>query len=956
MTATRPPIGLILLIATTVSSSSFAEVKPIHHWVFEAARLQGRTLQALAGPDGKIQGRPTAAPDLPIGAIQLDGRRDSILITAHSGEANLPTRRITAEAWVRIDQPLTWGGIIGAVHDDGSDESGWILGYVGHQFTFALATQDKPSLTYLTASKPYRLGAWYHVVGTYDGKQHRLYVNGALQAQQNDRHGPILYPQENTFYEIGAYHDDNEFYHLTGMIHEVAVYNRALTPKQILNHYNAKKDQFPEKPVEIPPQYPEIGPYARYNSPTSVTISWHTAAPSPTTLQFGTLNDMKQTPGDGRLRQDHHVTINTLETGRHYQFQIALVQDSQPVRARIHTLDTSFNYTIQPVPDERSPYGEEPAAAANAKKILEASNVDKGYALMIGCDDQGQLAYELARQSELVVTCIDTNSRNIAASRKKLYEAGVYGDRITARHVSSYNHLPFTRYFANLIVVANLHADPKEAYRVLRPSGGVLIAGQFTPSSRDVNHAQLDKWMKNSGADSIRFQNHAFLSAMTRRPALPGVGVWTHEYGLPDNAANSRDELGGARGTDQFVVQWLGRPGADAMTDRNPRKPAPLAVNGRIFTQGLKRIIAQDAYNGAILWTLEIPDLQRVNMPRDAGNWCADPDFVYAAVRDRCWKINAATGEIDSTFPVIKNNREQKYDWGYIARSDGLLFGSGVRQGSTFTNIFGGSNEGWADATSGLATFKVCSDLLFAANPTTGQQIWQREKGVIINSSIAIGDGQIYFAECRNPDILSKPERRIGSDNLWKNLYLVALDVKTGHPLWETPLYYITPGTVVFYLEHSADRVVILSSHKKYHLYAYDAHDGKPVWKAQHPWPRDNHGGHMQHPAIVGGIVYARPIGYQLETGRPIVKNVPLGGCGTLSGAAGTLIFRDSNINMWDVVTGRQTDWARLRPGCWLSTVAADGLVLSPEGGGGCSCAGWFETSLGFIARDDANN
>ena len=41
-----------------------------------------------------------------------------------------------------------------------------------------------------------------------------------------------------------------------------------------------------------------------------------------------------------------------------------------------------------------------------------------------------------------------------------------------------------------------------------------------------------------------------------------------------------------------------------------------------------------DAYNGTILWSLEIPDLERFNMPRDCGNWCADDDFIYAAIKE----------------------------------------------------------------------------------------------------------------------------------------------------------------------------------------------------------------------------------------------------------------------------------------------------------------------------------
>ena len=46
----------------------------------------------------------------------------------------------------------------------------------------------------------------------------------------------------------------------------------------------------------------------------------------------------------------------------------------------------------------------------------------------------------------------------------------------------------------------------------------------------------------------------------------PGIGSWTHQYGDAGNTADSHDDLGGARGTDDLRVQWLGRPGADLVT------------------------------------------------------------------------------------------------------------------------------------------------------------------------------------------------------------------------------------------------------------------------------------------------------------------------------------------------------------------------------------------------------
>jgi hypothetical protein len=55
------------------------------------------------------------------------------------------------------------------------------------------------------------------------------------------------------------------------------------------------------------------------------------------------------------------------------------------------------------------------------------------------------------------------------------------------------------------------------------------------------------------------------------------------------------------------------------------------------------------------------------------------------------------------------------------------------------------------------------------------------------------------------------------------------------------------------------------------------------------------------------------------------------------------------SIGLWDFNKDEISIWRTLRPGCWLSTIPAGGMVLAPEAGGGCSCGWWTETSVGFI-------
>jgi len=183
---------------------------------------------------------------------------------------------------------------------------------------------------------------------------------------------------------------------------------------------------------------------------------------------------------------------------------------------------------------------------------------------------------------------------------------------------------------------------------------------------------------------------------------------------------------------------------------------------------------------------------------------------------------------------------------------------------------------------------------------------------------------------------------------------MVALDAATGAVRWDRPVDTVK-GNVVYYLLHADDTLIIGLSYKKYHLYAYDAKTGDAKWSTEHAWTGKDHSGHMQHPVIVGKTVYLEPHGYDLESGKETGEKMGLHeGCATYAATENGLLYRGPGrcMSMWDADTQKTSSWIRLRPGCWLSTVAGGGMVLSPEGGGGCSCGGWMETSLTFIPKD----
>ena len=985
-------VVLFLLLVLKPAQGDLVADGLIASWVFDPVHVIGQSVTAAFGSDDATIVGPVNLTTNPA-ALTLNGSTNHVVISddISMGGVTLPAMAFTAEAWVAVNLPLDWGGIYGTVEDTGSHEKGWILGYNGQYFSLGLATVGADDgdglMTYLHADTPFELGAWYHVVGTYDGATMCIYVNGQLRGSSTVQSGAIDNPEASVHapYEIGVYHDSNELWLMNGRVLEVRLYDRALSQAEVAANCNERSWLFPLPPAQTLP--PAVGPVVKFTGKDTALVRWWTdeakpsiveygkAKPNPDVAHYGLAELPARCVEDLTAQTVHALEIPGLELNTPYLYRVVFDTGSDPSASRWYELDTTFNYSVPAVPAGPPPYPANALTAlysAAADRILAQTATTTGYCFVVGCG-AGQLAYELAKRSDLRIIGVDADAQAIVEARACLSAAGVYGSRVTVQQSADLSHLPFTKCSVSLIVSDRMISEgvcvssASELYRLLEPIHGVAYLGQPRGAAHVLDPAALSAWLAAGSLPDTVVNDSNGIWANIHKPSLPGAGEWTHQYGHPDNAANSWDTLGGATGTGDMQVQWIGRPGPQAMTDRNPRQPAPLYTNGRLFTQGERRIIAQDAYNGVILWSLEIPDLLRYNMPKDCSNWCADEDSLYAAIRDKCWRINGATGALERTYDgYLPAGLSWTFDWGYVAQVGAALFGSSVKEGSVFTDLWGGA--GWAEDYSGPVTNKACSDALFAVNKDSGTAagrqeaasettLWtyDRSDRVIINGTITIGGNRVYFVECRNATVKASASRRVGLTELWSSQYLVALDPGTGSTLWEQPID-TADGVAAFYLLYSGEKLILVASDTQFHVYAFDATNGNSMWYRTHGWPPNGHSEHMHHPVVVGAnAVFQEPRLYDLNTGAVLQDNMAIHTkCSTYSASQNVLLFRGGNyaLTMCDVNTRAETGWERLRPSCWLSTITGGGMVLSPEGGGGCSCGGWLETSLGFIPKD----
>jgi len=577
-----------------------------------------------------------------------------------------------------------------------------------------------------------------------------------------------------------------------------------------------------------------------------------------------------------------------------------------------------------------------------ADEIIEKTSVTEGYCLDLGCGD-GALALELARRTNLHIYACDPDPKNVAFARYRLDAvAGLYGVRVTVLQCEL-TRTPFPDYFANLIVSGRSVTQGTsvvpidEMRRVQRPFGGVACLG--------IPGAMMTK---------------------TVRGPLKGAGTWTHQYCDPANTLCSTDTLvKGPLGMLWFTDNDL------VMPSRHGRGPAPLVQNGRLIIEGMNALRAVDAYNGRRLW--EYP-LEGILKPYDqehlmgtAGtnsNFCLANDSIYLRTGGRCLRIDAVTGKKTAEFKAPPHPDGSTGTWGYIACVGDTLYGSLVNEKHIVRWNFSRPSD--------MDRLFTESSLLFALDATTGKEKWKyTPKHSIRHNAIAIGGGRLYLIDrpLDKEDLFEvkmaqeKGKRRGGQPATTPTdketepapAELVALDAATGEVLWETDdniygtLLALSTRHDVLLMSCQYTRFR-LPSEKNRHMTAFRASTSRRLWDGYAERPKGY--GSASRPIINGRTIIVEPHAWDLITGEPkLVRNPKTNelepwrfsrsyGCGIIAGSTNMMVFRSATLGYVDLQHPPETEnYGGIRPGCWINTIPAGGLVLAPDATDRCSCS-----------------
>ena len=165
------------------------------------------------------------------GAINFDGANDFVRV-ADSASLDLG-RTGTVEAWVKLDTLNRWQSVV-AKGSANSDPS--------HNYALELSTSNRwlcilgngSSTTTLQSPSAATSNRYYHVACTWDGTTVRLYLDGALSVSSSQ----LVTPAANAApLSIGQFGGDTDRF--DGVIDEVRIYSRALSPAEVQSDMNA---------------------------------------------------------------------------------------------------------------------------------------------------------------------------------------------------------------------------------------------------------------------------------------------------------------------------------------------------------------------------------------------------------------------------------------------------------------------------------------------------------------------------------------------------------------------------------------------------------------------------------------------------------------------------------------------------------------------------------------------
>ncbi|OHB52253.1 MAG: hypothetical protein A2Y10_06190 [Planctomycetes bacterium GWF2_41_51] len=217
---------------TGTSSVTPGEGSMIAYWAMDSLSSPGS--EVIGTPSTSILGNPIVVQGITGSAVHFDGQ--SAFYVSQSGNYfNDMYSGCSVSCWVRTTAGGSWLGYINKY----GGSTGWVLRMNSSSKTPCFTTRgtgidnENGSQGVVNVAD----GQWHHIVGTFDGNEKKIYVDGFFRATdvlENNLIAPTSSPLSigaaRLVFSNGSYTVSNGF---IGAIDEVRLYNYALSPLEV---------------------------------------------------------------------------------------------------------------------------------------------------------------------------------------------------------------------------------------------------------------------------------------------------------------------------------------------------------------------------------------------------------------------------------------------------------------------------------------------------------------------------------------------------------------------------------------------------------------------------------------------------------------------------------------------------------------------------------------------------
>ena len=193
----------------------------VAHWKFDDGS-GGTAIDSVGSNNGTLVGDPAWTSGRLGGALSFDGAGDYVAVSAISALAG---DSMTAQMWIRVDASAVTYIAVLTQHD--LSNYGYYFYVANKSPAFYLV--DSPGFAQAVSPEKLNADQWYHVAGTNDGFELKLYVDGQLKVSVSS--AGLTGVDDNAY--IGCEISSPLYY--KGLIDDVRMYNRPVSASEYQN-------------------------------------------------------------------------------------------------------------------------------------------------------------------------------------------------------------------------------------------------------------------------------------------------------------------------------------------------------------------------------------------------------------------------------------------------------------------------------------------------------------------------------------------------------------------------------------------------------------------------------------------------------------------------------------------------------------------------------------------------